>query len=119
MSLKSFKEVSDFINEILKQNGQDQDAKTSPHQLFWSNLTYDQFVNGAVPGVTDPDTGQPIPILVKGNSGQSNLILSLRGEGPLFEQRGAFGQMPADGPPFFSDEQIMQIADWIDANCPQ
>jgi hypothetical protein len=30
-----------------------------------------------------------------------------------------YGQMPANGPPFFTDTQIQEIAAWIDAGCPQ
>ena len=61
-----------------------------------------------------------MPILVKGDSAGSNLILALRGQGPLFNpDDGPFGQMPADGPPFFTEEQIKEIADWIDAGAPE
>jgi hypothetical protein len=75
-------------------------------------------VNGDVPGVTEPETGKAIPILVKGNSAQSNLILALQGSGPLFSA-SAFGRMPANGPPYFSPDQIASIAAWIDAECPK
>jgi hypothetical protein len=92
----------------------------APHKAFWATMPYDDFVNGAVPGVQDPNTGGPLPILVKGNSAKSNLILSLQGNGPLFDPNtGAFGQMPANGPPMFTGDQIQQIADWIDAGCPE
>jgi hypothetical protein len=61
-----------------------------------------------------------LPILVSGNSAQSNLIMALRGQGPLFSsQDGSIGQMPGNGPPFFTEEQIKQVADWIDAGCPE
>ena len=87
----------------------------SPHDAFWDNLTYDDLVNGNVPGV-DP----PAKILVVGNSAQSNIILSLRGLGPLFDPKnGSYGQMPADGPPYFTNQQIDAIAAWIDAGCPK
>jgi len=32
---------------------------------------------------------------------------------------GAFGQMPANGPPMFTPGQIKAIADWVDAGCPK
>jgi hypothetical protein len=61
-----------------------------------------------------------VPILIKGKSAQSNLILSLRGMGPMFDPNiGSFGQMPANGPPMFTADQIQHITDWIDAGCPQ
>lgn len=70
--------------------------------------------------MSDPANGNPIPILVKGNSAKSNLILSLQGKGPLFDPAtGAFGQMPANGPPMFTPEEIKANAEWIDHGCPK
>ena len=60
----------------------------------------------------DPDTGNPIPILVKGNSAQSNIILALSGTGPIFGPNGSAEQMPPSGPKFTAD-QITSIANWI------
>jgi hypothetical protein len=120
MPLTSFSAVQNFIAQVLTTNGEAAGAAVSPHKDFWSKLTYDQFVNGNVPGVNDPATGNPIPILVKGDSANSNLILSLLGKGPLFDpNNGAFGQMPANGPPMFTPDQVKQLADWIDAGCPK
>jgi hypothetical protein len=118
--LNSFSDVQQFITKILTDNGEIGGVPASPHKAFWSTLTYDQFVNGNVSGVADPSSGQAIPILVKGNSANSNLILSLQGKGPLFDPNtGSVGQMPANGPPMFTDDQINSIAKWIDAGCPQ
>ena len=120
MALRSFAAVQTFITTVLAQNGEEGGVPGAPHKAFWATLSYDDFVNGAVPGVQDPTTGGPIPILVKGNSAQSNLILSLQGKGPLFDPNtGTFGQMPANGPPMFTSDQIQQLADWIDAGCPE
>jgi hypothetical protein len=116
--LNTFADVQRFIDQILTQNDEAGGVGFSPHKAFWRNLTYDNFVNGNVPGVTEPQTGAPLPILVKGNSDQSNLILALRGTAPLFSPN-AFGQMPANGPPFFSKDDIDSIAAWIDADCPE
>jgi hypothetical protein len=116
--LNHYSEVQAFISSILKANGES--AAHAPHKDFWSTLSYDQFVKGNVPGVKDPNTGLPMPILVSGNSAASNIIMALRGTpGTAFDPNGAFGQMPADGPPMFTDNQIQSIADWIDAKCPQ
>lgn len=111
--------VQQFIISILKANGQT--AGHAPHKDFWATLSYPDFVTGPVPNVSDPVTGDPMPILVKGDSAKSNLILALRGaKGTVFDpDTGAFGQMPANGPPFFTDDQINSIAAWIDAGCPQ
>jgi hypothetical protein len=117
--LDHYADVQQFIIAIMKANGLG--SSGAPHKDFWATLSYDAFVNGPVPGVSDPDTGLPMPILVKGNSAKSNLILALRGTpGTAFDAAtGAFGQMPANGPPFFTVDQINSIADWIDCNCPQ
>jgi hypothetical protein len=120
VQLNSYAEVQAFITAVLTQNNEESGVPNSPHGAFWASLTYDQFVNGNVPGVTDPNTGQPIPILVVNKASQSNLILALEGQGPLFDPNtGAFGQMPANGPPFFTSDQIQSIANWINAGCPQ
>jgi hypothetical protein len=118
--LTSYAAVQAFITKVMTDNNEMDGVPASPHKAFWNTLTYDAFVHGNVPHVTDPDTGKPLPILVVGDSSKSTLILSLRGEGPLFDpSTGAFGQMPANGPPMFTAEQIKAIADWIDAGCPQ
>lgn len=116
--LNSFADVQQFIAQILSQNNEQGAVPFSPHKAFWTSLTYEQFVDGNVPGVTDPNTGNPMPILVKGNSTQSNIILALQGGGPIFGPDGAIGKMPANGPPFFSADQIASIATWIDKGCP-
>jgi outer membrane protein assembly factor BamB len=117
--LTSFAEVQQLIVSTLKANNEP--FNQAPHKDFWSTLTYDQFVTGNVPNVLDPNTQKPMPILVKGNSAKSNIILALRGaSGTLFDQNtGAIGQMPANGPPFFTAAQINAIAGWIDAGCPK
>jgi hypothetical protein len=116
--LNSFSDVQNFIASILK--GNNVDASQAPHGEFWLTLSYAQFVNGNVPGVADPSTQKPMPILVVGKSAQSNLILALRGApGTAFDPNtGAIGQMPFNGPPFTND-QIQSLADWIDRNCPK
>jgi hypothetical protein len=117
--LKTYKDIQKFIIDVMAANGLS--AAHAPHKDFWATLSYDDFVTGPVPGVADPNTGAPMPILVKGDSSKSNLILALRGaKGTPFDpDTGAFGQMPANGPPFFTDDQINSIAAWIDAGCPQ
>jgi hypothetical protein len=115
MPLNSFADVQAFITQVMKDNQEDGGLPASPHKDFWNQLTYSQFTQGNVPGVNPP-----LPILVVGNSAASNLILSLQGKGPLFDPNtGTIGQMPANGPPMFTADQIKQIADWIDAGCPK
>ena len=115
MTITNFQQLKEFMNSVLTQNNQIGAVAGSPHRAFWSSLTYQQFTTGNVPGVNPP-----VPILVVGKSAQSNIILALKGSGPFFDpSTGTYGQMPANGPPFFTDTQVAEIADWIDAGCPQ
>lgn len=120
ITLNSYADVQKHLNDILIANGQMNDTKRAPHKDWWNSMSYQQFVSGNVPGVSDPNTGLPMPILVKGNAAQSNIILALQGApGTVFNNNsGAIGQMPADGPPFFTQEQIQPLIDWINAVCP-
>ena len=110
-TLNSFAAVKAFLTQVIAQNGND--ISGAPHKAFW-NTTYTQFTTGNIPNV-----GPPVRILIPGNSAQSNIIMALRGEGPLFGPTGNDGQMPADGSPFFTPDQVNAIAAWIDAGCPE
>jgi hypothetical protein len=116
MLLNSYAEVTAFITKILTDNGQYDDAKNSRHMDFWST-SYQDLTQGNVPNIRDAD-GNPIRILIPGNSKDSTIIHALKGTGLFDPRTGLFGRMPDDGPPYFTDDQIQQIADWIDANCP-
>ena len=119
-TLKNYAAVQAFITEVMEQSKKEgTPPPKSPHKAFWASLTYDQFINGNVPGVIFPGTGAGIPILVKGDAKSSNLILALKGEGPLFGPGGSFGQMPAGGMTKFTEDQVQRIADWIDAGCSE
>ena len=127
MTLTSYEEVQAYLTKILTNNisstgnNEESDSENAPHGDFWNTLSYSELVNGNVPNVSDPNTGQPMPILIIGNSAQSNIILALQGAPgtPFDPNTGAFGQMPGDGPPFFTTDQIQPLADWIDAGCPE
>jgi hypothetical protein len=119
-TLQHYSDVQTFIGKVMEDNKKEgAPPPKSPHKAFWATLTYDEFCNGMVPGVKDPGTSASVPILVKGDSRSSNLILALRGEGPLFGPGSPFGQMPAGGASKFTIEQVQAIADWIDAGCPE
>jgi len=117
-TITSYAQLGQYINDILAANGES--PVGPPHGQFWDTLTYGEFITGNVPNVIDPNSGQPMKILVVGDSAASNLIQALEGApGTVFDPNtGAFGQMPANGPPFFSADQIAPIAAWIDAGCP-
>jgi len=121
MAINNFNDVQTFITRVMEENKKkDAPPPKSPHKAFWMTMSYDEFTNGNVPGVLDPVSNEGIPILDKGNSGNSNIILALKGEGPLFNPNsGAFGRMPAGNQTPFSDEEIMELAEWIDRGCPE
>lgn len=117
-SITSYAQLGAYVNKILGDNAQL--PVGGPHKPFWDTLSYDQFINGNVPNVKNPENGLPLKILEVGNAGASNFIQALEGTpGSLFDPNtGAFGQMPASGPPYFTAAQIAPIAAWINAGCP-
>jgi hypothetical protein len=111
-TLNSFAAVQAFLTQVIAQNGND--ISGAPHKAFW-NTTYTQFTTGNIPNVGPP----PARILIPGNSAQSNIIMALLGQGALFGPSGTYGQMPTDGPPYFTAAQVAETAGWIDAGCPE
>ena len=111
-----------YINDILKQNKLADGVANAPHENFWEKLSYKEFTTGNMPGVTEGPS-PPYRILVVGDGANSNLVMALQGKGPLFNKdNGAFGRMPANAEPpekpYFTDEQIQPIIDWINKRCP-
>lgn len=129
MALTNFAAVQTLFNDFISNNGI---SLGPPHQDFW-NLGYDAFVNGNVPGVTDPTNNNAIPVLIKGDGAHSNIVYALSGTtGTLWDPnphtnpagRNGFGQMPPGGPYFAlpgqpGQPQIQDLIDWIDAGCPE
>ena len=119
MPLTSFADVKQLFDDFSKNNNIDN--ADAPHHAFWDDLTYENFVNGNVPNVTDPNNNNPIPILKKGDGAHSNIIYALSGtQGTLWDPNNpaGFGQMPQGGP-YFSSQQIQELSDWITAGCPE
>jgi hypothetical protein len=112
LTLPNFAAVQAFLSLVISQNGNDISGAT--HKAFWNTTTYTEFTTGDVPHVTPS-----VRILIPGNSAQSNIILALLGRGPLFDPSSNYGQMPQDGPPYFTTAQVNEIAAWIDAGCPE
>lgn len=121
MALNNYNDVQAFITRIMEENKvEGAPPPRSPHKAFWLTMSYEDFTRGTVPGVKDPATGNAINILTIGDSASSNLIMALRGHGPLFDPKhGSFGRMPANNQKPFTDNQINDIADWIDRGCPE
>jgi hypothetical protein len=116
-ALTSFAQVQAFFNDFIKANKIQ--IQRAPHEDFWNNIdtnngfttAYDSFVNGNVPNVQD-GLGNPVKILVIGESAASNIIMALKGT------LAGFARMPFGGP-YMSDDQIGQFAGWIDKKCPR
>jgi hypothetical protein len=125
MALNSFKDVQDMLNTFVTSQGVP--VSGAPHADFWNSMTYAQFTTGNVPGVTDPnDPTKALPILKKGDSKNSNLVLALSGAvGTLFDpshdggDATGIGPMPPFPPPALPPAQIKDLADWIDRGCPE
>lgn len=128
MALKSFADVQAFFNDFISEHNIP--IGGAPHGAFWQQTgnarqDYDLFVNGTVPGgsqTADPVTGQPLPILKKGDGAHSNVVYALAGTAGTYwdknDPNAAFGQMPYGGP-YFADAQIDELCDWINNNCPE
>ena len=123
MALTSFAAVQKFFNDFIAMTP-GIDIADAQHHAFW-NTTYDNFVNGNVPNVTDPTSGQPLAILNKVNGKydgpSSNIVMALAGTAnSLFDPNNpaGIGQMPQGGP-YMSTDQINELSDWITAGCPE
>jgi hypothetical protein len=89
------------------------DGQVGAHGPFWRNITREQFIAKKVFG---------LPILVLGQSADSNIIKALRGQAPFGADVGTAGatmpRMPAFLPPMPAQD-IDLIAQWIDQTCPE
>jgi hypothetical protein len=112
--LNSYADVQNALDTFVQNAGVT--PANAPHGVFWRNLTYQQFITGDIPNVTDPNTGNPYKILVVGSSKDSNIIQILSGFGNAYNN---FGQMPQPNPPYSGQNNLIaSLADWIDRKCP-
>ena len=116
MAITSYAEFQAFMIGVLTANVSESTGNTeesdaennAPHGAFWKTMSYTDFTNGSVFG---------LQLVEKGNSANSNIIKALQGAPPF--DGSTFMRMPADGPPYFTDPQIAEVAGWIDAGCPE
>jgi len=108
MAISNYADFQAFMSETMAKLGAD--AEFAPHEAFWSTLSYDAFLQDNVPGIA-----RAVRIVTPGDAAGSAFIQALKGEG-IFTG-AVFRRMPAGGP-FFSDDQIAEIAAWINAGCP-
>jgi hypothetical protein len=114
--LKSYAAVRALLNDFIQSK--EVAIESAPYGAFWNKMDYKEFIQGNIPGISDP-SGKPLKVLVVGNARRSNLILALRGtSGTIFDPvHGTAGRLPPTGP-FMSNEDVEKIAKWIDAGCP-
>jgi hypothetical protein len=109
--LTSYADVQKLLDAFVQSAGVT--PANAPHGVFWHDLTYEQFVNGNVPGVSQPQTYK---ILVKGSAKDSNIIQILSGMGSAYQN---FGQMPQPNPPYPGQQDLINsLSQWINAGCP-
>lgn len=118
-TINSYAELQQYLDNFLQTNNET--PVGPPHKAFWDTMLYKDFISGNVPGINPP-----VKILVVGNGLGSNLVQALMGVGPLFDPNsGKYGQMPANGPPYFQDAGptpgplVQPIIDWINNGCPE
>ena len=117
-TINTYQDLQNFLNNWVQSNGVP--INLAPHGDFWNTLTEDQFVNGNVPNVTDPNTGNPLKIMIAGDPDHSNIIMALSGTpGTIFDPNtGSIGPMPPNGPSMSKDD-INAIGAWIKAKGPK
>jgi hypothetical protein len=102
------------VVEILDKAVGGPDAEVASHGPFWRGITRDRFVEMKVGGRK---------LVILGDGPNSHLVLSLKGEAPFGSDldnppAGAVTpQMPAYLDPV-SQEEIINIEQWIDEGCP-
>jgi hypothetical protein len=118
--VNNFSDLQKLLNMFVSAN--QLTPGLAPHGTFWTTLSYEEFVSPtqAVPGVPSIT-----PILVKGDSKKSNIIMALSGTpgSPFDPNSGSIGQMPQPNPPYNANtptqtDVINAIAAWIDNGCP-
>jgi hypothetical protein len=112
VTINSYADVQKELSALLSANSLS--ASNAPHQVFWQTLSYNDFVTGNVPNLG-------IPILVKGDSANSNIIQVLTGGAA---NKTGFPDMPFPSPPYDSNsptqaDVLAALSSWIDAGCPE
>jgi hypothetical protein len=116
MTINNYADLQDLLNKFVA--AAQVTPGLAPHGVFWNNLTYDEFINGEVPGVPG------YKILEVGNAAGSNIIMALSGTpgSPFDPNSGLIGQMPQPNPPYNSNtpsqsDVIAALTDWINNGC--
>ncbi len=111
-TFNNYADVQAGLTGFVNQSGVN--VAGAPHGAFWQNMDYTQFTTGDMPL---PSQDGLWPILVIGNSAESNIVQILEGTGAAAQK---FGRMPRPRPPYDPEQSdlITALAAWIDASCP-
>ncbi len=98
----------------------------APHGAFWDGLSYEDFITGNVPHITNPVAPHgPYKYVEPGNAANSTIFQALSGAtGTVFDPSfGDFGQMPQPSAPYDStpplqSDIIAALEVWINNGCP-
>ena len=109
-TFNNYADVQAGLQAFVNQAGVNIDGAS--HGRFWQTMSYTDFITGDIPDVP----GGPWPILVVGQSANSNIIQILQGTGNAAQQ---FGQMPRPRPPYDPEQSVLitALAAWIDGGC--
>jgi tyrosinase len=116
MSLVGNKSRLDYLREVLK-TASDGDASAFGGLDLWS-MSYERWMTaklGGLPLIVVKKTGQSCCTDGAG-SGESALLLGLRGQSPFDESR--YPRLPW-GKPALNSEAIKQIEDWVADGAPE
>lgn len=110
-TFNNYADVQAGLDAFVNEAGVNIDG--APHGAFWQNMDYTEFTTGNIPNVSP---SAPWPILVCGQSANSNIIQILEGLGAAAKK---YGRMPRPRPPYDPEQSdlITALAAWIDGGC--
>jgi hypothetical protein len=110
-TFNNYADVQAGLDSFVNQAGVN--ISGAPHGAFWQTMDYTEFTTGDIPGVPPG----PWPVLVIGDSANSNIFQILSGLGAAAKK---FGRMPRPRPPYEPEQSdlLAALAAWIDAKCP-
>ncbi len=121
--LQNYSDVKNLLTDFVAANGTT--PGLAPHGVFWNNLSYNDFITGYVPGVSNPNDPKGYKILIVGDPANSIIIQALSGtpNTPFDPNTGLIGQMPQFSPPYNATQPtqtavINLLSAWIGAHCP-
>lgn len=124
VTINNYADLQAALTALVTNN--DLQIGQAPHRAFWESMSYEDFISGNVPGVSDPSPPHdPYKIVDPGNAANSTIYQALSGAaGTVFDPNtGDFGQMPQPSAPYNSvpplqSDIIAALETWINDGCP-